>query len=114
MTKISKDDFHAYKKIRDIITKADLPASSRKVETNIARRPAFSMDPIILSFIGVLNRHWCTLFYVPTVTWVDLDNKKLPFSSPSWKSYGYRMMTTKEKKNKNQYITAWLLFPPLV
>ena len=103
MGKISKDDFHIYKKIRDIITKADLPASSRKVDTNIARLPAFSMDPIVINFIGILNRHWCTLFYVPTVTWVDLDDEKLPFSSKSWKSYGYRMMTTKEKKQKPVY-----------
>ena len=53
--KISKDDFQVYKKIRDIITKADLPASSRKVDINTKRHPSFPMDPLLLNFIGVLN-----------------------------------------------------------
>ena len=53
--KISKDDFQIYKKIRNIITKADLPASSRKVDINTKRHPSFSMDPLLLNFIGVLN-----------------------------------------------------------
>ena len=101
--KISKDDFKTYQKIRDIITKADIPASSRKVDLNIARHPSFSMDPILLDFIGVLNKHWCNMFYVSMITWVDLDDEKLPFGSPTWKDYGYRMMTTKDKKQKPVY-----------
>ena len=99
-SKISKDDFRTYCKIREIVTKADVPASSRKVDVNVARQPSFSIDPIVVDFIGVLNRHWCHIFFVSMVTWVDLDDEKLPFGSPRWKEYGYRMMTTKDKKQK--------------
>ena len=98
--KISKDDYKTYCKIREIVTKADVPASSRNSGVNIARHPSFSMDPILVDFIGVLNRHWCHIFYMSMTTWVDLDDKKLPYGSPQWKKYDYRMMTTKDKKQK--------------
>ena len=99
-SRISKDDYSTYQKIRDIITKTDFPASSRKTDINVGRHPSFSMDPIMNNFVGILNRHWCNMFYVLMVSWVDLDDDKLPFCSPKWKLYGWRMMTTKEKKQK--------------
>ena len=98
--KISKNEYKTYSKVRNIITKVDVPASSRKVDVNTARHPSFTMDPIVLNFISVLNRHWCTMFFISMVTWVDLNDEKLPFGSPKWKDYGYRMMTTKDKKQK--------------
>ena len=94
--KIGKDDFHTYQIIRDIITIANVPASSRKVDVNIARHPSFTMDHIVVDLIGVLNRHWCKMFYVSFVNWVDLDDVKLMYGSPKWKLYGCRMMTTKK------------------
>ena len=100
ISRISKDDYSTYQKIRDIITKTDFPASSRKTDINVGRHPSFSMDPIMNNFVGILNRHWCNMFYVLMVSWVDLDDDKLPFCSPKWKLYGWRMMTTIEKKTE--------------
>ena len=37
------------------------------------------------------------------ITWVDLDDKKIPCCSPTWKQYGYRMITTKDEKMKPVY-----------
>ena len=61
--KLSKDEYKMYSKIREIITKADQPASSRKVDINITRHASFSMDPILLDFLPILNKHWCHLFF---------------------------------------------------
>ena len=53
--RISKDDYSTYQKIRDIITKADVPASSRKTDINVARHPSYSMDPIVKELVDILN-----------------------------------------------------------
>ena len=37
------------------------------------------------------------------ITWVDLDDEKIPCCSPTWKQYGYRMITTNDKKQKPVY-----------
>ena len=73
--KISKDYFKTYCKIREIIIKADVPASSRKVDINIGRYPSSSMDTIVLDFIRFLHRHWWNIFFVSMITWVDLNDE---------------------------------------
>ena len=38
------------------------------------------------------------MFFVPGVSWVDIDDNKLPDSSSRWKLYGLRMTPAKDNK----------------
>ena len=45
--KVSKDELKNFFKIRGIVTQANLPASARKIDINIARRQFFSFDQVL-------------------------------------------------------------------
>ena len=47
-----------------------------------------------------LNQEWKKMGFVAKVTWVDVDDDKLPNSSKTWIHYGMRMTPTKDKKLK--------------
>ena len=98
--KIVKYDFNTFKRVRDIITRADMPASNRKSGVGVAQIPSFSIDPIVSDFVGTINRLWSSIFFSPGVSWVDLDDDKLWYSSPNRKHYGFRMITTQDQKQK--------------
>ena len=50
--------------------------------------------------VTILNRHFTNLNFVVGVSWVDLDDDKIPHCSPRFKEYGMRMTPTKDKKLK--------------
>ena len=45
--KVSKNEYGTYSKIKDIMAKADRPASMRKSNIGVATNPPFSFDPIV-------------------------------------------------------------------
>ena len=79
--RVARDDFMQYKRVRNIITKADIPASLRTVSTSVACIPTFAIDPIFSNFILNINRLWSGLFFHAGVSWADLDDDKLPYTS---------------------------------
>ena len=60
--RVVRDDYMQYKRVCDIMTKAEFAASIRDVSTGVALIPTFTMDPILSDFILSLNRLWSRLF----------------------------------------------------
>ena len=60
--RVARDDYVQYKRVRDIITKADVPASNIDATTGVARIPTFAMDLILSDFILSINRLWSRIF----------------------------------------------------
>ena len=65
---VARDDCSRYKHAHDIITKADIIASMRKVSTGITRIPTFTIDPIFSDFLLELNRLWSGLLFYPGIS----------------------------------------------
>jgi hypothetical protein len=82
------------------MTKADRPASRRKVIHGGAQLPAYSFDPLMVEAYQCCNKEWVKLCYVPGVTNADLDDDKINQTSPQWKLYGMQTHPTKDKKQK--------------
>jgi hypothetical protein len=82
------------------MTKADRPASRRKVIHGGAQHPAYSFDPLMVEAYQCCNEEWVKLCYVPGVTNADLDDDKINQTSPQWKLYGMQTHPTKDKKQK--------------
>ena len=40
------------------------------------------------------------MFFVPGISWCDLNDDKIPNSSPLWKQHGMKQTPTKDKKLK--------------
>ena len=66
--RVARDNYSRYKHVRDIITKADIPASTRNVSTGITRIPKFTIDPIFSDFLLELNRLWSGLLFYPGIS----------------------------------------------
>ena len=79
---------------------ADRPPSTRTSVFGVSKLPPFSFDPIIDDVISSINKLWVNLFFAPGVTWVDIDDNKIPKTSPLWKKYGWRQVPTKDMKLK--------------
>ena len=97
---ISSESIIKYKRVKKCMQNADKPCSSRPAVMHSAQFPAFTFDPIMDDVISCCSREYIKLFYVRSVSWVDLDDDKLPNSSPKWKKFGMRMIPTKDKKLK--------------
>ena len=98
--KVSENEYNTYMKIKEMMSIADKPASSRKSEIGVASLPPFSFDPIIDDLVLSLNRLWSRQFFAPGCTWVDIDDDKIPHCSKKWKLHGWRTQPTKDKKLK--------------
>ena len=98
--KVSENEHKTYLKIKEIMSKADIPASTRKPEIGVAALPPFSFDPIFDDMVSALNRLWSRLFFAPGCTWVDIDDDKIPHCSRKWKLHGWKTQPTKDKKLK--------------
>ena len=88
--KVSENEYSTYIKMKEIMSNADKPASSRKSEIRVAALPPFSFDPIIDDLILSLNRLWIRQFFAPGCSWVDIDDDKIPHCSGKWKLHGWR------------------------
>lgn len=75
--KIVKDDFDTFKRVRDIIARADMPVSNRKDGVGVAQILSFYIDPIVSDFVGTINCLWSSFVFYLGVSWVDLDDAKL-------------------------------------
>ena len=64
--------------------RADRPPSTRTSVFGVSKLPPFSFDPIIDDVISSINKLWVNLFFAPGVTWVDIDDNKIPKTSPLW------------------------------
>ena len=78
---VSKNSFGKYKAVRSVMTKADVPPSVRKVIHGSSQIPAFSFDPIMDKAIRACTDEW-KMFFVMGSSWVDIDDDKIPNTSP--------------------------------
>eukprot|EP00984_Skeletonema_dohrnii_P032459 scaffold26691_cov108-Skeletonema_dohrnii-CCMP3373.AAC.1 len=92
-------DLEAFQRVRTALTKADIPASNRKVKVG-AQLPACSFDPIIKDMIDECCNHWTELFFVRGMSYCALDDDKIPNSANIWKRHGMKLTPTKDKKLK--------------
>ena len=99
-TKVSQNEFTAYESVKNAMFRADKPPSARNTVFGVAKLPPFTFDPIVDDVISSINKLWVKLFFAPGVTWVDLDDDKIPKSSPLWKRFGWRLVPTKDMKLK--------------
>ena len=97
---VDHDEITKFKIVREALTKADKPPSKRKIVDGGAQLPACSFDSIISDAIDACNKQWTDLFFVAGSSWADIDDDKIPNTSPLWKQYGMRMTPTKEKNLK--------------
>lgn len=96
----SKNDRDSYNIVRQAMTKADRPASKRKVPDGVARAEPNAFDPIMVELEEVCRREWIDTFFVSGHSWVDIDDDKLAYCSRKWPKYGMRTTPTKDKKLK--------------
>ena len=92
--------------MQQALTKVDTPASKRPVEEGGSQLPAASFDPIFAEAIDACSKLWTKLFFVPGSSWCDIDDDKIPNTSPQWKQYGMKRTPTKDKKLKPVF-TSW-------
>lgn len=97
---MSRDSIQRFLSVRKAMTKADKPASKRSALHGATQLPSFSFDPIVDEAIDAFNKESTKTYFVPGVTWVDIDDDKIPNCSPKWKSYGMKTTPTKDKKKK--------------
>ena len=97
---VTVDEVSRFQRVRKALTKADKPASKRRVVDGGAQLPACTFDPILNSAIDACNKHWTDLFFVAGNSWCDIDDDKIPNTSPLWKQFGMKMTPTKDKKLK--------------
>ncbi|KAL7531815.1 hypothetical protein ACHAWF_003920, partial [Thalassiosira exigua] len=86
----------SYKRVRVPLSKADVPPFKRKD----SKLPANSFDPILKEAIYACNKLWRKLFVVIGESWFDVDDDKVPHTSPLWTRYGMKRTPTKDKKLK--------------
>ena len=97
---MSNGEIKQYKAVRDAMTRADKPASHRKVIEGGAQLPAYSFDPFLEEAFASCSKEWVDLCFVKGVTNFDLDDDKINQTSPRWKLYDMQMHPTKDKKQK--------------
>ena len=97
---VSESDYKQYRRVRLVLTKANQPASKRAVVHGGCQLPACSFDPLMRVAYDECNNHWTKMFFVPGISWCDLDDDKIPNSSPLWKQHGMKQTPTKDKKLK--------------
>ena len=71
--------------VRKALTNADLPHSKRPIVGAETKPPACTFDPILDDAVKACCRQWTQMFFVAGNSWVDLDDDKIPNSSPLWK-----------------------------
>ena len=91
----STNDFTRFERVRKALTKADRPASERDDSM-----PAYSFDPLIRKIIDSCNENWRDIHFVKGTSKLDVDDDKVPNTSPKWADHGMRRTPTKDKKLK--------------
>ena len=95
-----------YERVRDAMTRADIPASSRNPQGTEAAPVAFTFDPIMKEMIDAINKEWTDMFFVSGESYSSMDDDKLPSTSPKFKAYGMKRTPTKDKKLKPVFHVA--------
>ena len=80
--KVSQNEYGVYELVKNTMFRADNPPSTRTSVFGVSKLPPFSFDPIIDDVISSINKLWVNLFFDPGVTWVDIDDNKIPKTSP--------------------------------
>jgi hypothetical protein len=66
--KVLPEDFRRFEKIKNLMSKADKPASKRNDHN---RTDPYKLDPIMKKAFNELNQEWKKMGFVAKVTWVD-------------------------------------------
>ena len=94
---VPEELLHQFDIVCDTLTKADKPHSKRPVVGAQLKPPTCTFDPIFSGAIEACCQHWTLMFFVPGISWADVDDDEIPNSSPLWKQYGMKTTPTKEK-----------------
>ncbi|GBG25309.1 Hypothetical Protein FCC1311_015262 [Hondaea fermentalgiana] len=85
-----------YRRVRKAM---GLDRSSREDQLADETSPAASsMSGHLDEMEEAARSHWVRMFFVPSVTWVSIDDDKLPFSSETSENPGIRLTSTKRRK----------------
>ncbi|KAL7459526.1 hypothetical protein ACHAWC_011246 [Mediolabrus comicus] len=112
---LSDDTIERYERVHDAMKAADMPAAKRHAmkvqrcsDTMVAAAgpAAESFDPIMSELVDALNKEWGKIFFVPGVSWIDVDDDKLAHSSHLFQAYGMKRTPTKDKKLKPVFHVA--------
>jgi hypothetical protein len=93
----------SYKRVRHAMYNADKPMHKRPVRRDSpvgGYNAAIAVPDEIREVQRVCSEHWSRMFFLGNVSWVDLDDDKLPNTAKIWDAYGIKRIPTKDNKLK--------------
>lgn len=86
-------------KVKAAVARNSKPPSQRI--RRIGYNAPYTPDDNLREMEKLATKHWAKLFFVDEITWLALDDDKLPFSSPKFTAFGIRILSSRKTQKKH-------------